>query len=341
MLKKAISIIVKYVLPMVIGVWLFYFLYQNVDLEQMRQISSEVNYWWFVPVVLINLATYFFRSWRWQLQLRAIGVNPPYHAILNSIFGTYAVNLLFPRLGEVWRTGYIAQREKASFTAVFGSMMADRLSDTLTVALIMLLTLVLAFPALEKFFITYPAFYERLVHLATSPVLWGVAIVIVLAIVLLVRIHPQSGPVAKVKAMAVQFWNGFSALLTMPHRTLFVLLTIGIWGGYFMQMYFAFYAFDFTADLGVVAALVVFVLSSIGMAVPTNGGLGAWHVATIFGLSIYGVGTFDPQCFDPRATAFAAIVWGIETLEVIVLGIYALVAIALDKGNKPAVKVSE
>ena len=41
-----------------------------------------------------------------------------------SIFGTYAVNLVFPRLGEVWRTGYIAQRQKAPFTTVFGSMVA-------------------------------------------------------------------------------------------------------------------------------------------------------------------------------------------------------------------------
>ena len=56
--------------------------------------------------------------------------------LINAIFGTYAMNLLFPRLGEVWRCGYVAQREKASFTKVLGSMVSDRLSDTIMLAML-------------------------------------------------------------------------------------------------------------------------------------------------------------------------------------------------------------
>ena len=77
--------------------------------------------------------------------------------------------------------------------------------------------------------------------------------------------------------------------------------------------------------------LVVFVLSSIGMGIPTNGGLGAWHVATIFGLSLYGVGVFSPNHFDPQASAFAMAVWGFQTLLLIVLGIYAFASMAIDR----------
>ncbi|MBQ9575940.1 MAG: flippase-like domain-containing protein, partial [Muribaculaceae bacterium] len=108
-------------------------------------------------------------------------------------------------------------------------------------------------------------------------------------------------------------------------------LTFLIWGCYYLQLYLACQAFSFTSGLTVLAVLVVFVLSSIGMGIPTNGGLGAWHVATIFGLSLYGVGVFSPSNFDPRASAFAMLVWGFQTLLVIVLGVYAFISMAIDR----------
>ena len=123
----------KYLVPVIIGVGLFYFLYTNVNVDEMKKvIASDVNYWWFLPVIVVSTFSHVFRALRWRLQLRAIGVDAPISALVNSIFGTYAVNLVFPRLGEVWRTGYIANRQKASFTTVLGSMVADRMTDTVT-----------------------------------------------------------------------------------------------------------------------------------------------------------------------------------------------------------------
>ena len=98
-----------------------------------------------------------------------------------------------------------------------------------------------------------------------------------------------------------------------------------------MQLYIATFAFSFTDNIGLKATLVLFVLSSIGMGIPTNGGLGSWHIAIIFGLSLYGVGRFDPTNFDPQASAFAMLVWGVQTALLIVLGIYAFTYIAIDR----------
>ena len=109
--------------------------------------------------------------------------------------------------------------------------------------------------------------------------------------------------------------------------------TLLIWGCYFLQLYLACQAFSFTRGLSVLAVLVVFVLSSIGMGIPTNGGLGAWHVATIFGLSLYGVGVFSPPNFDPRASAFAMVVWGFQQVLIIALGIYAFASMAIDRNR--------
>lgn len=338
-MKKIITTILKYLIPVIIGVGLFYFLYKNVDVEQMKSVlSTDVNYLWFIPVIIVSIFSHIFRACRWRLQLRAIGVDAPLSAIVNSIFGTYAVNLIFPRLGEVWRTGYIAERQKASFTTVLGSMVADRMSDTITVLLLTVFTFFIAKGAFYEFLGTYPQIKDGLINMITSPTVWICIAVFIAALVWLFTRKTDNAFINKIKTMVSNLWQGFYAITKMEGKWWFLLYTILLWGCYFMQLYIATFAFSFTENIGVTATLVLFVLSSIGMGIPTNGGLGSWHIAIIFGLSLYGVGVFNPSCFDPNASAFAMLVWGVQTLLLITLGIYAFIYMAIDRSRIKAGK---
>ncbi len=332
--KKILRSCIKYLIPLIIGIGLFYFLYENVDIEQMKQIMrSNVNYWWIGLAMIISVFSHIFRAYRWRLQLRALNIDAPISAIINSIFGTYAVNLIFPRLGEVWRTGYIADRQKASFTTVFGSMVADRLTDSVTVLMLTVFTFVIAQDAFYQFLYTYPQVKEGLWQLLTSPWMWLMGIAAIGAFIGLFTIKTKNNFVLKLRLMCLNLWNGFYAITKMKGKWWFLLYTILVWGCYFMQLYVATFAFQYTDDLGLKATLVLFVLSSISMGIPTNGGLGAWHIAIIFGLSLYGIGTgFSPSGpFDAQASAFAMVVWGAQTVMLILLGIYAFTYIAIDK----------
>ena len=123
-----------------------------------------------------------------------------------------------------------------------------------------------------------------------------------------------------------------TTIARMDGKWWFLLYTLLIWGCYYTQLYIASWAFSFTQDLGALAVLVLFVLSSIGMAVPSNGGLGPWQFAIIFGLSLYGVGAFPPTTpYDAQASAFSWLVWGVQQLLIIVLGIFAFACIAFEK----------
>lgn len=331
-MKKIISALLKYGIPIAISVGLAWFLSKNVDWGAIKEsLRNDVNYWWFVPVIVVSVFSHIFRALRWRLQLRAIDVHPSLSALINSIFGTYFVNLLFPRLGEVWRSGYIAQREKASFTKVMGSMVGDRLSDTVTVALLTLFTFFIAQDKFVKFF------DQRGTNgsMFTSWVFWLLVALGVLGVVALVwifRSKSENKIISKVRLMLRNLWDGFAAIGKMEGKWMFLLYTVLIWGCYFMQLYLASFAFACTKDLGIVAILVLFVLSSIGMAVPSNGGLGPWQFAIIFGLTLYGVGAFPPSTpYDPQASAFAWLVWGVQTCLLIVLGIYAFISMAIDR----------
>ena len=331
-MKKALSYLVKYGIPLVIGVGLMWFLYKNVDVAAMMEtLRTDVNYWWFAGVAVVSLLSHVFRAMRWRIQLKAIDVKPSFSAVLNSIFGTYAVNLVFPRLGEVWRCGYIANRQKASVTQVMGSMVADRLTDTFTVLALTLVTFMLAQNAFGQFFDAYPEMKQHFMDVASDSRIWAGGIVVIAALGWLLIMKTENKFLKKIQLMARNLWEGFAAIGRMEGKWWFLLLTILIWGCYYLQLYLACQAFTFTSDLSALAVLVVFVLSSIGMGVPTNGGLGAWHVATIFGLSLYGVGVFNPEHFDPRASAFAMFVWGFQQVLIIALGIYAFISMAIDR----------
>lgn len=315
------------VIPLAIGVALIYWLYSKIDTSQMLEImKSDINYWWIGLAMLISIFSHIFRAMRWRLQLNGLGVKAPLSSLIMSIFGCYAMNLVFPRLGEVWRSGYIAQRQGASFTTVVGSMIGDRLADTLTVLLLTVFTFFIAQDAFWAFLGTYPQVKDGLIHTATSPVTWGVVAVGIAALVWLFRSRSDNKIVTKVREAVRNLWEGFAVIARMEGKWQFLFYTVLIWGCYFMQLYVATFAFSYTAQLGVVATLVLFVLSSIGMGIPTNGGLGAWHLAIIFGLSLYGIGSpFDPNNLDVNASTFAMVVWGAQTLMLILLGIYSIV----------------
>lgn len=331
-MKSIIPKLIKYGIPILISVGLAWFLYNNVDIEAIKtSLRQDVNYWWFVPVIVVSIFSHIFRALRWRLQLRALNINAPLWVLVNSIFGTYFVNLLFPRLGEVWRTGYIAQRQKAPFATVLGSMVGDRLSDTVTVGLLTLVTFFLAQDAFLKFFVARGDGGSS----AASWTMWVLVAMCVLGLVAMICLYrstSQNKVIARLRGILHDLWDGFAAIAHMDGKWMFLLYTLLIWGCYFMQLYIASKAFTFTADLGVLPVLVLFVLSSLGMAVPSNGGLGPWQFAIIFGLSLYGVGAFPPITpYDAQASAFAWLVWGVQQLLIIVLGIYTFVGIALDK----------
>ena len=70
------------------------------------------------------------------------------------------------------------------------------------------------------------------------------------------------------------------------------------------------------------------------MAIPSNGGLGPWNIAVMFGLAIYGVSTAD-------GTAFSMLQWSGQTVMLIILGIFTMAYISLDKKKNEEVPSNE
>lgn len=335
--KKIMSYVVRWLLPLALTILLVTYMFKKVNFSDMWEIVTHgVDYWWILAAMVISVFSHIFRALRWQIQLRSLGIRPPLMALICSIFGTYALNLVFPRLGEIWRCSYIAGREHKPFTTVVGSMVADRLSDTLIVLLLTLLTFMVATPAIEAFLVKYPI-GAGLVDTFKSPWTWTVVFGSVALIWAIFTLGRNLGPVAKTRQWIGEMWKGFASIATMDGKWKFIGYTLCIWGCYYVQLYVAFFAFPFTRELcsepglafGLTPCLVAFVLSSIGMAVPSNGGLGPWNIAVMFGLAVYGIS-------DAQGTAFSMLQWSGQTVMLILLGIYTMVYISVSGRKKSA-----
>lgn len=324
------SKIMKFAIPVIVSLGLCWLMFRNIDFaDMMRTIRTECNFWWIALGMGISILAHLMRAKRWGIQLDALNMHTPFHILVYSVFGMYAVNLVFPRLGEVWRTGYISQRQHAPFSTVFGSMVAERCADMATVLLLVIVTFALASRQLVSYLSQNEETYHRLMHLASSPWLWlGLAAAVAAIWWFFKRKTGKNSLMGKVKNFFKGMWDGFSIIATMPHKGLWLTLTFGIWFFYFLELYMAFYAFPFTtqvlAEFGPLAGLVTFVFSAVAMGVPSNGGIGPWQWAVIFALSLYNV---------PRteATAFANLQLGVQTVMFIVLGLLTFLLIMLDK----------
>lgn len=327
-LKTALRIL----LPLALTVLVLWYLFHIVNFsEMMKIITSGVDYWWILLAMVLSIFSHIIRAARWRLQLDSLDVRPPFMALCCSIFGCYALNLVFPRLGDIWRCTYIAKREKAPLTKVFGSMVSDRLSDSVAVLVLLVLTFILAGPALEAFLEKYPVGRE-MINFLSSPEAWMLILCAGGIFLLLLRLMRGTRLMTRLRESVAQLWEGFASVIRMRGRGRFILLTVLLWGCYYIQLYVAFFAFPFTRELcgdaslgfGLLPCLVAFVFSSIGMAIPSNGGLGPWNIAIMFGLAIYGIP-------DAEGTAFSMLQWSGQTVMLILLGLFTIGYIVRDR----------
>ena len=302
-----------------------WYIYSKLNMEEIGKILQyDINYWWIFLSGVIGLLSHIVRALRWKIQLKALPANPSMRVLTNAIFGTYAVNLILPRVGEVWRCAYVAQSEDKSFIKVVGSMISERLTDTLTVITITIITFFLQLDVLKEILNNNPSIKEGIVNIITSPALYSVIAVGIIALVWLFRFKSENTLIVKIKEMVNNLINGFKTIFKMKKKGLFLFYTILMWFLYFVELYVCFFAFKQTESLGIVCAFSCFLMGSIGMGVPVQGGLGPWHWAVIAVLTLYGLN-------NDTAGAFALVAHGAQLIMTILIGVYTFISISLYK----------
>ena len=333
--KSILRTFVKVVLPLGFGFLLLWWLFREMDLTEIwNVIRHGVRYDIILFSLLFGLFANIVRGLRWGLLIETLGVRFKRSNAINAVLGNYAVNLVLPRVGEVWRCGIVAKYDKISFSKLLGTLLIDRVSDTIMVGTITLFIFIFNIDFFFSFFAKNPALLDGFHAMLNSIWIYALAIGLVILVWFVFKYMSRFTLVRKAKELLLNVWAGMKSIWLMDRKWLFLVQTLLIWSGYFCYFYITFYAFDFTRELGIGVGLIAFTMSSIGVAVPVQGGIGPWHFMVIATLVCFGVNEND-------AAAFALVVHTVQTVWTGLCGLGGIVALPLTNKTARAASITE
>ena len=240
---------------------------------------------------------------------------------IHAIFVSYAVSLVIPRIGEFARCAILRRYDKTDFAKALGTVVTERAIDSLLVLLIAAITLLAQLSIFDSFFFKTGTSLNGIVSKFSTT---GYVVTAICGVAVLILLHFLLKRMAiynKVKETVKGIWQGVNSIRKVKNKWLFVVFTLAIWGSYFLHYYLTFFCFEQTANLGMACAMVTFVVGSMAVVVPTPNGAGPWHFAVKTMLILYAVES-------TAALNFVLIVHSVQTLLVILLGVYGWMALA-------------
>ncbi len=333
-MNKKISTGLKVTFFLLLTIFLLWFAFRKADLGQLWQGLKSANYAWVALGVLIGILAYVVRAQRWRLLIDPLGHKPKLGAVYNAVVIGYFANLLFPRLGEVARCGALNKSDKIPFDKLVGTVVVERVFDAVCLLVIILVTFFIRIESFGEFIKEKTLQWLEGGSYSTLVVLALVALAVVSLIVFLVWFFRED---LRRNALVKKGWNfakgigdGLKTFAAMQHRWQFLLHTLLLWTCYWLMAWLLLYSIPATAHLGPIDGLVIMVLGSFGIVLPTNGGLGAYHAITSIGMfAIFGVP-------ESEGLLYATISHESQMLFMIVLGLlaYAQLFLFTKKGKK-------
>lgn len=324
-MKLSLRQLVQVSVSLVFALGIFWFLYKDINLEQIKLALAQTSFLWISLSILVSIFGYWLRAWRWAKLIEAgenIGLKTS-HSFFALMSG-YLANLLLPRAGELTRCVILKRTDNIQVGTSIGTVVLERTIDFLC----MLVTVAFAFLLERTIFMDMLGSliaFDSLIEITSSylPVL---AVVVISGLALLYIIYRQylykrKSAFLPIRQFVRQFVRGIKSVSVLQRPFGFWLSSISIWVIYYLMMYFVARGVPSTTSLSASSVLMVMVMGSIGMVAPVQGGIGTFHALVAFILLFYGVA-------ETEGKIFAVIVHGSQVLTIVLLGIISLVVSA-------------
>lgn len=326
-MRKILTNILKTLLPFVLGIGILWWMYRGTDWRDfMHCVSHEMHWGWMALSLVFGVLPQLFRAWRWRMALKPLGEQPRARVCADAIFLSYASSLVVPRIGEVARCGTLKKYDGVSFSKSLGTVLTERLVDSVMVILLTAVAVLSQLPVLLQFLRTTGMSLDQVLGRFTGTGYVVTALCAVAVLGLGYYLFKNLSFFSKSREIARNIWTGIRSLRDVKNLPLYLFYSLGIWVGYFLHFYIAFFCFDFTCGINPVAAFLIFCVGTFAVLVPTPNGAGPWHFAVKTMLILYGVA-------EPQAILFALVVHTIQTMEVVLLGAYGWADLTLLQRN--------
>jgi glycosyltransferase 2 family protein len=300
--------------------WLFL---RNANLREVGAILKRTNWIWIFVGFVVNYGALLFRTIRWRTILDPDDP-PPFYATFFANTVGYMLSTILPiRASDVARPALLARRTTHRFSGALGTVLTERVLD-LTSILLMFVTF--AFlrwnefshdPDIKAWF--YVVRVGAIASVVILAVLWFFILGLFFFRGFVRRMHFALGRLLplRIRDSWMHFFDTFAETLELTkHRRAFITIlfcTAGVWLCLTSQFWFATVAAHHPLPFD--ASFFVTGVTTVGLAIPTPGGIGGFHKACQLVLTrFYG--------FDIESSVAVAVLFHIiGTLPVLVSGL--------------------
>ena len=303
---------------------LLWFFLRNADFSAVWRILKATSPGWLLLAITANVGALIFRAQRWRTLLDP-DAPPPFYATFFASTVGYMLSALLPiRAADVARPALLSRRTEHRFSGALGTVLTERILDLTSVLLLF------GYYAIRR--------WSEYTHDPKTAAIWNYVVrpaavtgctIIALLISLVLGIYFFGGAVRKAHQWLGRFiplrfrdsWMHFfdtfvDTLEILKGRSALgrvLLYTAGIWLCLTSQVALSAIALD--RQLPYDASFFIAAASTLGLAVPTPGGIGGAHKAAQFVLTRF-------YAFDVDSSVAAAVLFHlVGTVPVIVTGL--------------------
>jgi glycosyltransferase 2 family protein len=235
------------------------------------------------------------RALRWKILLKPLGYPVTTKNSFLAVLIGYMVNFAVPRAGEISKCVIINRANKTPLNQVIGTVLIERIFDTICLLIILITVLFIEFNTLKDLVYDYIYFPLRQKY-ASINLMFIIILIVIILIAIFIAIYAikfikhksKTNKFAeKIHNLLSGFYSGIKTIRTMEHKWKFAIYTILMWSAYWGVTYIVFFATKPLVGLTPLAGLSVLAISSVGMVFPSPGGIGSYHYAVIIALKFY------------------------------------------------------
>lgn len=328
-MPQTIKTLLKFSIGAALATGFLWLAFQGVAPARLWSAVRQASASWLALSVFLLFLSIFPRAWRWQILLKPVCRQISFLKASHAILVGYAATNVISRAGEIARGVALQRDRRLPLSGILATILVERAIDML--ALLIFLggvlyfsrgRIVTAFPWMEGvalfalaatvsilvLFALLSIYGDRALNIVPLPVRWVSRSAADRLTGILRSVFQGLG--------GVHATSGYIGILVSS-----ILLNLV----YILTTYVTFFAFGFPSrfDLGFFDAVVVLVISTIGVIIPTPGGTGTYHY--------FCSQTLNSVCDVPLADAlaFATVMHGLAFITYLVAGGPGLIRLLL------------
>ena len=230
------------------------------------------------------------------------------------------------------RCTFLQRYEKVPFEKSLGTVVTERAVDFIIMVGIFIAAFLLNTGLMDTLHIgdltLREMFHAKIDGMVSNHTLYIVIGIFVLLVVLIIFTRKWWSKVAlfvKIKDFFVGIWQGLISIKDVRRPWLFIFYSLLIWVLWVLETVFCFQAFDYLSGYTFVMMFTVFAMGNIGFLIGP-GGIGTYPLIVAAMIVLYS----GAEMYAP-GLATGWIAWGVQTVQVLILGLFSLAATAFMK----------